>query len=284
MNEEQVFGSKRLTPKEIAKIKTLRLKRRSQTEIARSLHTTRNTVTRALKKLGMLKLPDIEPQILALLRKNEDRTDVAKKLHVPMRTVKRVGLKYHTKRKIAHDPFRGKRAAVEAALRDPARQLSAVEISRKYGVVYRAVLRLAHKPEFYGKGKFIGGSPTPEKPAFESYEPQVREIAKRVETNVISALALKMTDPPTPVQVLNAEDALFLIDLAVRCEHSGQVPDDFVGFAEANAERCVQAIPKEIWDRLNHPDQLLIRHALAVELLHATNTRRLMPEAVEMVS
>jgi hypothetical protein len=273
-----------LTAAEIRKIRTLRLKRFNPTEISRIMGVTRNTVLLRLRRLDMLTLPDPEPEILALLQKNEDRRDVAKKLHVSLRAVKRVGLKFRTKRKIASDPFRGKRLAVEAALRDPARELSAKQISRELKVVYRAVLRLAHKPEFYGKGKFIGGSPTPQKPAFESYEPQVREISKRVEANVISALELKMTDPPTPVQVLNAEDALFLIDLAVRCEHGGEVPDDFIGFAEANAERCVKAIPKEIWDRLNYPDQQLIRHALATELLHAANTRRLMPEVLEMVN
>jgi hypothetical protein len=287
IEEEEIGMNKRwhLTAKEIAKIKALRLRRRSSTEIGRIMDLTRNTVTLTLKKLGMpTRLPDPEKEILALLRQNMDREDVAKQLRCPLRAVKRIGRKHGTKRKIARDPFRGKRAAVEAALRDPARQLSAKQIAREYKVVYRAVLRLAHRPEFYGKGKFIGGSPTPEKPAFESYEPQVREIAKRVETNVISSLSLRMTDPPTPVQVLNAEDALFLIDLIVRCEHAGRVPDDFIGFAEANVDRCLKTIPKQIWDALNHPDQQLIRHTLAIELLHATNTRRLMPEAVEMVN
>jgi hypothetical protein len=46
-------------------------------------------------------------------------------------------------------------------------------------VPYRPVLKLAHQPEFYGKGKFIGGSPTKTKPPFESYEPQVRELLEK---------------------------------------------------------------------------------------------------------
>ncbi len=67
---------------------------------------------------------------------------------------------------------------------------------------------------------------------------------------------------------------LFLVDLVVRTSFNGQVPDDFVGFAEVLAEKWLEQVPREIWNSLNASDQNFMRHSLAIEFLHATNTVR----------
>jgi hypothetical protein len=156
-------------------IKTLRRRGCSQTAIARIMHITRNSVALALRKMGLPTRQQVdEAKILALLRKNLDRKLVARTVHCSLRAVKRIGKAHQVRRKIVSDPFHGKRKQVEALLRGGV--LCGREIADTLRVPYRPVLKLAHQPEFYGPGKFIGGSPTKMKPPFESYEPQVREF------------------------------------------------------------------------------------------------------------
>jgi hypothetical protein len=121
----------------------------------------------AIKKLGLpTRLPDPEKEILALLLQNVDREEVAKQLHCSLRAVKRVGAKHHTKKKIVHDPFHGKRARIDAAIRQ--RLVGqAINIAREFRVPYRQVLKRAH--EIHGPGKFVGGR---QQVPFVSYFPQ----------------------------------------------------------------------------------------------------------------
>ncbi|SRR5258708_7068662 len=266
-----------LTPAEIKKIKTLRLERRSQTEIARTMHITRNTVARALKTLGMLALPNLEPNILALLRKNEDRRDVAKKLHVSLNCVERVGATYRIKRKIHHDPFKGKRARVDAAIKQRSGQ--AIDIARENRVPYRQVLRRAH--EIHGPAKFIGGK---QKVAFISYFPQ----SQKELTNFFGRHKLSVFPfDGKPVNILGPEGALLLADVVVRTSFGGRVPDDFIQFSEKLAHSCLRFILEEQsdwWNGLSTPDKNLIGHTLSIELIEAVNTLRLMPEAMVCVN
>jgi hypothetical protein len=167
----------KLTESERRRIKSLRALRCSVTQIARILCINRNSVDRALRKMGLPSKPAIpEQEILQLLRENLDRRIVAERLHVSLRAVRRIGKKFGTKKK--PDPFRGARSKVEVLLRGG--ELCGREISRLCKVPYRQVLRLAHTPEFFGKGKFIGSWPTPSKPPFTSYEPLPQKFYDRL--------------------------------------------------------------------------------------------------------
>jgi hypothetical protein len=265
-----------LSAKEIAKIKTLRLKRRSLTEIARTMHITRNTVNLALKKLGMpTRLPDPEKEILALLQRNMDRKVVAKALHCSLRAVKRVGNKFHTKK--TPDPFHGKRARVDAAIKQRLGQ--AIDIARENRVPYRQVLRRAH--EIFGPAKFIGGR---QKVAFISYFPQSqKELTNFFDHHQFSVFPFD----GKPLKVLGSEEALLLADVVVRTSFGGRVPDDFIQFSEKLAHSCLRFILEEKadwWNGLSTPDQNLIGHTIAIELIEAVNTLRLMPESNGMVN
>jgi predicted transcriptional regulator len=165
-----------LTYLERRHIKTLRLRGCSQTAIARIMRITRNTVALALRRMGLPTRQQVdEGKVLALLRRNMDRRTVAQKLGVSLRAVKRIAKAHHIRRKIVNDSFRGKRKQVESLIRSGL--YCGREIADTLRVPYRRVLKLAH--EFYGDGKFIGGSPTAMKPPFESYEPQVRRLLEK---------------------------------------------------------------------------------------------------------
>jgi hypothetical protein len=268
-----------LSSQELRQIKTLRSKGCGATAISRILHLTRNTVSLAFRRMGLPSKPPIPTQqILKLLRANMDRELVARTLHCSLRAVKRIGREHHIRRKVVQDPFRGKRKEVEAMVRTGL--YSGREIADTLKVPYRPILNLAHQPEFYGKGKFIGGSPTPAKPAFSSYYPQVQEKINEHAKRYVGS-AFPITDPPKPMQILGPEDAFFLIDYIVRKHFSGEMPDDFVAFAEALTENCLRSVPRKTWNALNLADQNLMRHDLAIELLCAANTVRIQEVGVE---
>jgi transposase-like protein len=175
-----IWRTTKLTASELRRIKSLREQRCSVTQIARILSITRNTVDRALRKMGLPSKPAIpEQEILQLLRNNLDRRIVAERLHVSLRAVKRVGKKFGTKKK--PDPFRGKGPKIEALLRS--RLYTAREIANLEKVPYRPVLNKAHENEFYGPVKFIGSWATPEKPPFSSYEPLPQKVYRRCFTD-----------------------------------------------------------------------------------------------------
>jgi transposase len=274
VNKKQ--ASKRLTSKERAEIVALRRKGLRIGEITHKVGANRNTVAKWILKAGLPIgwLPDPEKEILAMLRKNMDREDVATKLHCSLRAVKRVGLKYHTNKK--PDPFHGRRARVDAAIKQ--RLAQAIDIARENHVGYRLVLRRAH--EIFGLAKFIGGK---QKVAFISYFPQ----SQKELTNFFDSHKLSVFPLDGPVKVLGSENALSLADLVVRTSFGGRVPDDFILFAEKLAHSYLRMILEEKadwWNGLSTPDKNLFGHALCIELIEAINVLRLMPESNVMVN
>lgn len=269
----------KLTVKERRKIVKLRNEGLKIVEICRTLKLNPITVRKVIVRAGLSAghPPDPEKEILALLRQNMDRKAVALKLRCSLRAVKRIGLKYHTKKTIVHDPFHGKRARVDTAIKQRLGQ--ARDIARQNHVPYRQVLRRAH--EIHGPAKFIGGK---QKVAFISYFPQSqKELTNFFDRHKLSVFPLN----GKPVKILGSEDALLLADVVVRTSFGGRVPDDFIQFSEKLAHSCLRFILEEKadwWNGLSVPDKNIIAHTLSIELIEAVNTLRLMPESNGMVN
>ncbi len=245
-----------------------------QNDIAKFFGCCGDTVRSVQRAAGLRLFPEmtseLENKIVEALRQGKGQNSVSKAFHVSTRKVHLLMVKHAIVRGPGNPglPPDVRAKIVEAVAK---RENFCVRIAKKVGVHPTTVQKIAH--ELLGEGPLLNHAWPPLQSPFPQRE--VREqIAKHVEKYVGSIFPL--TDPPKPIQVINSEDALFLVDLVVRTCFGGIMPDNFVGFAEVLAEKWLEQIPREVWNSLNTSDQNFMRHSLAIEFLHATNTVRTM--------
>jgi hypothetical protein len=133
-----------LADAEIQEIATLRSRGLGQTAIAHKLKLTRNTIAKALRKLGLPTRRPLfhEEEILNMLRAGVERRQIARTLEVPYRSVYLFAREHGFGK-----PRKQLSAEATSRLRDDIinRRGPAFQLARKYGTAYKQVLKLAHE-------------------------------------------------------------------------------------------------------------------------------------------
>lgn len=158
-----------MTPATKVKIRALTLACKYQEEIARQTKTSRSTVHRYQREMGLCppyrgrrkpELPEaLENEVLTLLKSGRGTSWIGKHLKIGEHQARLVAKKFDFKRKIGEVGYRynlsdSKRAKIIEEIH--ARQNFARDIAWKYRVAYKIVLALAHQelacPKFRSGG------------------------------------------------------------------------------------------------------------------------------------
>ncbi len=144
MDKEHPRRRGHLTPREKREIRRLNLAGKRNVDICRELGLTRNTVHKALVKIGLpitRRPPLPEKEVLALLRKRVEFRTIGRVLHVSQRSVAQFARQHGFGR--PRKELSGAQALrlIEDILN---RNASAAALAKKYGCSYKRVLSLAH--------------------------------------------------------------------------------------------------------------------------------------------
>lgn len=158
----------RLTQQEKKEVRRLYKKGWLIESIAKRLNVTRNTVTRAMRAMGLPRLrPLPETKILAMMRDRVPQRQIAKLLKVPYRRV----FQFCRKHGFAHPRHvmtAAKIAAIDNAILN--REATAFSIAKNYNASYTYTLKRAH--QILGCQRFLGISNPPLTSYFPSRPPQ----------------------------------------------------------------------------------------------------------------
>jgi transposase-like protein len=263
----------RLTQAEREKIVTWTREGLSRKEIATRLGTCEATVTLIRKRFGILTQPrkldaKARREIIRLHGEGLGSRKISQLTKFGRVTVMKV-LKAAGFTLKHGGPFllKSKRIAVEQSIRR--REDFACKLARKHRIGTETARRYAHK--ILGNGKLSSWHP------LESEFPQpgvYEKLTKFTEEHTMQPFQPSRL-PMKPVQIFGPEEAIFFVGQTLDKYFGGELPEDFITFAETLTEKYLQAIPRDTWNSLIPHDQNILRNALAIELLTACNTFRI---------
>jgi hypothetical protein len=233
-----------------------------QKEVARIIGCSVDTIVKVRKAAGLTLwrplTPEVEAEVLALLRQGIGQKRTATLTRVPETRVREV----MKKNQIVHPEggVRLPRESIVAAIF--AKEDFCNKIAKRHGVAPTTVQRIAHE--------VLGPGPLSKKYPLESIWPQIQKfVQERPMPTTFRGSAFPLTGEPA--EVLGAQQAVSLVELVIRDKG---LPPDPVAFSEELAlayERNIRSIYPQWWDALLPADQSIVRHTIAIELMTALN-------------